>query len=87
MGKENVWQDFRGRRQLERSEPNEAAFIAEWDSFYMATVSDTGRCSSYSAARATFARYSLKSSRGPALSDLGISRSDPVEQSPGLLGG
>jgi predicted pyridoxine 5'-phosphate oxidase superfamily flavin-nucleotide-binding protein len=42
MGSEGVWQDFKGHREFDRFTPNEAAFIAERDSFYMATVSETG---------------------------------------------
>ena len=37
-----VWHNYRGRRQFDRFGTNEAAFIAERDSFYMATVSETG---------------------------------------------
>ena len=42
MGAEHLWQDFTGHRDFDRFTENEAAFIAERDSFYMATVSDTG---------------------------------------------
>jgi predicted pyridoxine 5'-phosphate oxidase superfamily flavin-nucleotide-binding protein len=42
MGSERHWQDFKGHRQFDRFTPNEAAFIAERDSFYMATASETG---------------------------------------------
>ncbi len=36
------WSDFHGRRAFDRFTPDEEAFIAARDSFYMATVSDTG---------------------------------------------
>ena len=42
MGASVLWEDFRGNRAFDRFTPNEAAFIAERDSFYMATVSETG---------------------------------------------
>jgi predicted pyridoxine 5'-phosphate oxidase superfamily flavin-nucleotide-binding protein len=42
MGADRVWQDFKGHRDFDRFTENEAAFIAERDSFYMATVSETG---------------------------------------------
>jgi uncharacterized protein len=42
MGVDHIWQDFRGRREFDRFTENEAAFIADRDSFYMATVSETG---------------------------------------------
>jgi predicted pyridoxine 5'-phosphate oxidase superfamily flavin-nucleotide-binding protein len=42
MGSERVWQDFKGHREFDKFRPNEAAFIAQRDSFYMATVSETG---------------------------------------------
>lgn len=42
MGADHVWQDFKGNRKFDRFGENEAAFIAERDSFYMATVSETG---------------------------------------------
>ena len=41
-GVEHVWQNFKGRREFDRFTENEAAFFAERDSFYMATVSETG---------------------------------------------
>lgn len=41
MGADQLWQDFKGQREFDRFTPNEAAFIAERDSFYMATVSET----------------------------------------------
>lgn len=42
MGADHLWQDFKGNRKFDRFTENEAAFIAERDSFYMATVSETG---------------------------------------------
>ena len=42
MGVEHVWQDFEGRREFDRFTENEAAFLVDRDSFYMATVSETG---------------------------------------------
>src|SRR5208337_4017529 len=42
MGSDRVWQDFKGHREFDKFTPNEAAFIAQRDSFYMATVSETG---------------------------------------------
>jgi predicted pyridoxine 5'-phosphate oxidase superfamily flavin-nucleotide-binding protein len=42
MGVDKVWSDYRGRRQFDRFTENEISFIAERDSFYMASVSETG---------------------------------------------
>ncbi len=42
MGADHVWRDFKGHREFDRFTENEAAFIADRDSFYMATVSETG---------------------------------------------
>jgi predicted pyridoxine 5'-phosphate oxidase superfamily flavin-nucleotide-binding protein len=42
MGADHIWQDFQGDREFDRFGENEAAFIADRDSFYMATVSETG---------------------------------------------
>jgi predicted pyridoxine 5'-phosphate oxidase superfamily flavin-nucleotide-binding protein len=42
MGSERMWSDFRGNRSFDRFTESEAAFIAERDSFYMASVSETG---------------------------------------------
>lgn len=42
MGADRVWQNFAGHSPLDRFTPDEAAFIAQRDSFYMATVSQTG---------------------------------------------
>jgi uncharacterized protein len=42
MGSDKIWQNFKGHREFDRFTENEAAFIAERDSFYMASVSETG---------------------------------------------
>src|SRR3974390_3402489 len=42
MGSDPVWGDFKGDRQVNGFTADEAAFIAERDSFYMATVSESG---------------------------------------------
>jgi uncharacterized protein len=42
MGADRIWQDFKGHREFDRFTENEAAFIADRDSFYWATVSETG---------------------------------------------
>lgn len=42
MGAAHAWQDFKGHREFDRFTGHEAAFIAARDSFYMATVSETG---------------------------------------------
>ena len=42
MGADHIWQNFKGHREFDRFSDNEAAFIADRDSFYMATVSETG---------------------------------------------
>lgn len=42
MGVDEIWRDMAGRRLSDRFTASEAAFIAERDSFYMATVSETG---------------------------------------------
>jgi hypothetical protein len=42
MGSDRVYQDFKGDREFSRFTPDEAAFIAERDSLYIATVSETG---------------------------------------------
>ena len=42
MGADAIWKDFKGHREFDRFTANEAAFIAQRDSFYMATVSETG---------------------------------------------
>lgn len=42
MGADGIWLNFEGDRAFDRFTENEAAFIAERDSFYMASVSETG---------------------------------------------
>jgi uncharacterized protein len=42
MGSHRLFQDFEGDRTFDRFTPMEEAFIADRDSFYMATVSETG---------------------------------------------
>jgi predicted pyridoxine 5'-phosphate oxidase superfamily flavin-nucleotide-binding protein len=42
MGSDRVWQDFKGDRAFDRFTQREIAFIAQRDSFYMASVSETG---------------------------------------------
>jgi predicted pyridoxine 5'-phosphate oxidase superfamily flavin-nucleotide-binding protein len=42
MGADRIWQEFNGHREFDRFGENEAAFIAGRDSFYIATVSETG---------------------------------------------
>ena len=42
MGVDRIWQQLKGQRESDRFTANEAAFIADRDSFYMATVSETG---------------------------------------------
>jgi predicted pyridoxine 5'-phosphate oxidase superfamily flavin-nucleotide-binding protein len=42
MGVDHLWRDFEADRAFDRIGDNEAAFIADRDSFYMATVSQTG---------------------------------------------
>jgi predicted pyridoxine 5'-phosphate oxidase superfamily flavin-nucleotide-binding protein len=42
MGSDRLWQNFESDRQFDRFTLDEAAFIAQRDSFYMATVSETG---------------------------------------------
>jgi predicted pyridoxine 5'-phosphate oxidase superfamily flavin-nucleotide-binding protein len=42
MGSDGIWGNFKGHRAFDELTPREAAFIAERDSFYMATVSETG---------------------------------------------
>src|SRR6202012_2426495 len=41
-GAAEVWDNFKGHREFDRFTPGEAAFIAARDSFYMASVSETG---------------------------------------------
>ncbi|HEV7258598.1 MAG TPA: pyridoxamine 5'-phosphate oxidase family protein [Bosea sp. (in: a-proteobacteria)] len=42
MGASQLWEGFQGHRAFDRFTPDEAAFIAARDSFYIATVSETG---------------------------------------------
>jgi uncharacterized protein len=42
MGSDRVWSDVKNRRIFDTFTPEAAAFIGERDSFYMATVSETG---------------------------------------------
>lgn len=42
MGVADTWEDFKGNRAFDQFTGDEAAFIGERDSFYMATVSETG---------------------------------------------
>jgi uncharacterized protein len=42
MGSDRLYQDFEGDRAFDKFTPREAGFIAGCDSFYMATVSETG---------------------------------------------
>jgi uncharacterized protein len=42
MGADRIWQDFEGHREFDCFTENEAVFIADRDSFYRATVSETG---------------------------------------------
>jgi predicted pyridoxine 5'-phosphate oxidase superfamily flavin-nucleotide-binding protein len=42
MGAAETWEDFKGSREFDRFTADATAFIAERDSFYMATVSETG---------------------------------------------
>jgi predicted pyridoxine 5'-phosphate oxidase superfamily flavin-nucleotide-binding protein len=41
-GSRDMWERFKGHRTFDRFTDNEVAFIAERDSFYMATVSESG---------------------------------------------
>jgi predicted pyridoxine 5'-phosphate oxidase superfamily flavin-nucleotide-binding protein len=41
-GSREMWEHFKGHRTFDRFTDDEAAFIAERDSFYMATVSESG---------------------------------------------
>jgi uncharacterized protein len=41
-GSRDMWEHFKGHRAFDRFTDGEAAFIAERDSFYMATVSESG---------------------------------------------
>jgi uncharacterized protein len=41
-GAAHLWEDFKGHRSFDRFTENETAFLVERDSFYIATVSETG---------------------------------------------
>src|SRR5262245_4324910 len=41
-GRRSLWQNFKGHRDFDRFTDSEVAFIVDRDSFYMATVSETG---------------------------------------------
>ena len=43
MGADRIWRDFKGHREFDRFTENEAAFIADRDSFYLATASAEGQ--------------------------------------------
>jgi len=42
MGSDRIWSDFTGHRDFDRFTETESAFIAARDSFYMASVSESG---------------------------------------------
>jgi len=42
VGADRLWRNFKGHREFDRFTDNEIAFIAGRDSFYMASVSETG---------------------------------------------
>jgi len=42
MGADKIWTDFKGHREFDRFSTQEAAFIEQRDSFYIATMSETG---------------------------------------------
>ena len=42
LGVDHMWRDFKGDRLFDRFGEDERAFIAERDTFYIATVSETG---------------------------------------------
>jgi len=42
MGSDRIWQDFKGQREFDRFTAREIAFIQARDSFFLATVSETG---------------------------------------------
>ncbi|RDS81132.1 pyridoxamine 5-phosphate oxidase [Dyella monticola] len=42
MGADKLWANFKGHRTFDRFTDDETAFIAERDSFYIASVSETG---------------------------------------------
>lgn len=42
MGADHLWTSFKGRRTFDRLTTDEATFLAQRDSFYIASVSETG---------------------------------------------
>lgn len=42
MGADHIWKDFKGHREFDRFSEAEVMFVAQRDSFYVATVSETG---------------------------------------------
>lgn len=42
MGSDEIWSDFKGNRKFDRYTESERGFIAERDSFYIASTSETG---------------------------------------------
>lgn len=42
MGADHLWSDFHGHREFDRFTDQEAAFIAQQDTLYLASVSETG---------------------------------------------
>jgi predicted pyridoxine 5'-phosphate oxidase superfamily flavin-nucleotide-binding protein len=42
LGADRIWRNFKGHREFGRFTESEVAFIGERDSFYMASVSETG---------------------------------------------
>lgn len=42
LGVDHLWRDYSGDRSFDRFTENEIAYISERDSFYLATVSETG---------------------------------------------
>lgn len=42
MGSADAWVDFKGHREFDRFTENEVAFITDRDSFYLASVSESG---------------------------------------------
>jgi hypothetical protein len=73
MGADRIWQGFQRRREFDRFTENEAAFIADRDSFYMATVSETdGLTSSTGEDRVASSSSSMMArSRSPTIAATG----------------
>ncbi len=42
MGVDHIWDELKGRRSSDRFTDDEKLFISERDSFYIATISETG---------------------------------------------